>query len=577
MLAPRLKQSIDLLWNRFWSGGIANPLTAIEQITYLVFLKRLEDLDLERERVAREAGRSYASPYFGDANDQHRWSNIRLMPAKERLDYIQAEVFRWLKNIPGVEDRMRDAVFIIPSSNLLTHAMEIIDELFDASNYADLGDIYDVLGDIYEYLLSEIAEAGKNGQFRTPRHIIRAMCDLIDPQLGERICDPACGTAGFLVLAYQHILKQYTNPQTLEFEADGSPVHAYGDQLSSDDFAELRRNHLYGFDFDRTMVRLGWMNMTLHGLERPEVNYADSLGSGFYDDVISGNIMHFQKVLANPPFKGNIDKEDIHKELRWLGTKTELLFIGLILELLAIGGRAAVIVPEGVLFGSAQAHQALRRKLIEENLLDAVISLPGGVFQPYTGVKSSILVFTKGAPGVKTEQVWFYDVGADGQSLNAKRAPRAEQNDLWDMALKYRLQFGGERPAFADETTWREWSALAPEQRGLHYAQPIIANEERATGQIAVQPTLFDQQEHVTVAMFKGLRRDTLDTAKDWVVSAATLAENEYRLDAGFYKAESVDTLKYDPPQQIIGDLLEIEEQLTEGLKRLMSMLERVE
>jgi len=205
MLAPRLKKSIESLWNRFWSGGIANPLTAIEQITYLVFLKRLEDLD--SERAARHAEREYVSPYFNGPDDPHRWSQIRRIPPKERLDYVRGEVFEWFKQIEGIRDRMNDAVFVIPSPNLLTGAMEIIDELFDPANYADLGDVYDVLGDIYEHLLSEIAEAGKNGQFRTPRHIIRAMCDLIDPQLGERTCDPACGTAGFLVLAYQHILK----------------------------------------------------------------------------------------------------------------------------------------------------------------------------------------------------------------------------------------------------------------------------------------------------------------------------------------------------------------------------------
>jgi type I restriction enzyme M protein len=577
MLAPRLKKSIESLWNRFWSGGIANPLTAIEQITYLVFLKRLEDLDLERQRAAREGGRSYTSPYFGDASDPHRWSNIRRLPPEERLNYVRSDVFEWFKKIEGVKDRMSDAVFIIPSPNLLAGAMEIIDELFDPSNYAELGDIYDVLGDIYEHLLAEIAEAGKNGQFRTPRHIIRAMCDLIDPQLGERICDPACGTAGFLVLAYQHVLKQHTDPETLEFEADGSPMHAYGEQLSSEAFAGLRSNHLYGFDFDRTMMRLGWMNMTLHGLDRPQVNYADTLGSRFYERVANGEIACFQKVLANPPFTGNIDKSDIHKDLGWLGTKTELLFVGLMLELLDVGGRAAVIVPEGVLFGSTQAHRALRRKLIDENQLDAVISLPGGVFQPYTGVKTSILVFTKGASGVKTQEVWFYDVSTDGQSLNARRSQRPEQNDLWDMVLKYRLHFGRERPAFTDDATWREWSALAPEQRALRYAQPIVVNEERPTGQLAANPTLFDNQEQIVVAMFKGLRRVEIDAPKNWVISAVTLAENDYRLDAGFYKPQSLDATKYDPPQQIIGELLEIEEQITAGLKRLMNMLEEVE
>ena len=270
MLSPKLKDRIRELWNRFWSGGIANPLTAIEQITYLVFLKRLEDLDDQRAREASEAGREYKSIFSPDG-EAYRWRNIKQLHGDELLNHVRGPVFEWLKTIEGAKERMRDAIFVIPSANLLRGAIDTIDKLFVPSRNQD------TLGDIYEYLLSEIAEAGKNGQFRTPRHIIRVMCDLVNPQFGERICDPACGTGGFLVNTYQHILKNYTSADVLEFEADGSPLNLIGDQLNSEQHDELRRNHLYGFDFDRTMVRLGWMNMILHGLENPQVAYYDTL------------------------------------------------------------------------------------------------------------------------------------------------------------------------------------------------------------------------------------------------------------------------------------------------------------
>lgn len=577
MLSKSLKASIRELWNHFWAGGIANPLTAIEQITYLVFLKRLEDLDDKRVQEDKAAGRPFNSIYAGEKGETYRWSYIRRLPSEERLAHVRDSVFRWLRTLPDAGDRMQDAVFVIPSANLLQRAIEIIDRLFVTSRNED------TIGDIYEMLLSEIAEAGKNGQFRTPRHIIRAMCDLVDPQFGEKIFDPACGTGGFLINAYQHILKNNTSRESLIFEADGTALNLYGDKLSAEQFTELRRNHLYGFDIDRTMIRLGWMNMKLHGLEDPQVQYADALGSHFYAKIEQEDVGNYNVALANPPFTGNIDKTDIGKGLQSLGTtKTELLFVDLILDLLQIGGRAAVIVPEGVLFGSTSAHKKLRKKLITENQLDAVISLPGGVFQPYTGVKTSILVFNKGDStlnkGDSTKEVWFYELAADGYTLNAKRDEKPETNDLWDMLLKYCLKFKRSDPSFVDPDTWNILQDLPPEKRSLSYAQPYFRDELfEVEDNPSEQVSLFNEPETEKAKVFAGLEITDLPEAKDWSISLERLESSDYRLDAGFYKPQSTNITHYDPPQQIIGELLEIEDRIKEGLNRLLKMVEGVE
>ena len=571
MLAPQLKSKIRQLWDAFWSGGIANPLTAIEQITYLIFLKRLEDLDNERAREGHINGRPHQSIFDltpeqlktlnVDSGEVFRWSYIKQMPAEERLRHIQGPVFDWLRTLPGAEERMRDAVFVISSPNLLERAIQTIDDLFIPSRNQD------TLGDIYEMLLAEIAEAGKNGQFRTPRHIIRAMCDLVDPRPGERICDPACGTGGFLVNAYQHILKTHTSEDILKFEADGSPLYAIGDKLSTEQHLALRSNHFYGWDFDRTMVRLGWMNMIQHGMLDPQINQADTLGSRFNSLLTSGKVGEFDVVLANPPFTGSIDKSDIGESLKWLRTsKTELLFVDLIIQLLRIGGRAAVIVPEGLLFGSTRAHKRLRKKLIDENQLNAVISLPGGVFQPYTGVKTSILFFTRGG---ETKEVWFYEVTADGYSLTAKRDEQFERNDLWDMTLKSRLRFAAAypqpRPAFVDGDAWRDWQALDEEKRKITYLQPRFREEEEER-----------EGETWTVQVLDGFERAELDAARDWEAERDELAENDDNLSAGRYKPFTLQAVAYDPPAQILRELQAMEAQIQQGLDDLLRMVEGV-
>lgn len=577
MLSPQLKGQIRTLWDAFWSGGIANPLTAIEQITYLVFLKRLEILDNERSNTTPGYKSIYDFPAIKSKDEAtqeekiirpggetFRWSYIKELPSEERFIHVRKFVFDWLKELEGAEqERMRDAVFLLPSANLLTKAVDIIDDLFVPERNQD------TLGDIYEDLLNEIATAGKNGQFRTPRHIIRAMCDLVDVRYGDRVCDPACGTGGFLVNAYQHILQSSTSPDILRFKDDGTPIRAIGDQLTPEEHLELRRNHLYGFDFDRTMVRLGWMNMIQHGLENPKLNYADSLGSKFNERVAEGGDLHeaFDVVLANPPFTGNIDKNDIGETLRPLGTtKTELLFVDLILQLLKPGGRAAVIVPEGVLFGSTRAHLALRRKLIEQTQLQAVISLPGGVFQPYTGVKTSILVVLKGG---QTEKVWFYEISADGETLNAKRDPEPDHNDLWDMRLKFKLRYGQQPPAFIrpHEEEWQAWQVLSEEERTQRYLQPIFSQVEETN----------DEGHHLQVPEVNDFETISIATTKDWLASLAALADTDNSLSAGRYKPFVLETSEHISPSELIGDLQILESKIQSGLETLLKMVENKE
>lgn len=571
MLPPQLKREIGQLRDYFWSSGIANPLAAIEQITYLVFLKRLEDLN---PNVIPE---------------EYRWSNFKHLSGDALLKRVQGDVFRWLRLLdtddPQAQEsesesseddadkkmrqkhqgRMSDAVFLIPHATLLLRAIDTIDKLFIPSRNQD------IQGDIYEHLLSEIAQAPKNGQFRTPRHIIRTMCDLVNPQWNDRICDPACGTAGFLVNAYQHVLKTHTDPANLVFEGDGTPMNTLegrpfnmvGENLSPEQDKYLRENALYGYDFDKTMVRLGWMNLIQHGIEKPKVNYANTLGSAFNQKIQSGEVGDFSVILANPPFTGSLDKTDIGETLQDLKTKkTELLFIELILQLLAIGGRAAVIVPEGVLFGSSKAHKALREKLVAENTLRGVISLPGGVFQPYTSVKTSILLFNKGG---KTDEVWFYEVAKDGKTLDDRRTPRPQENDLWDLTLKYRLQFEESAPAFVDGETWKQWQAMEPKRRSVSYARPIIKTE------------IFRSEEPedpFPVDIFKGLETEELTEPKNWSSSTEDISGNDRDLYAGRYKPLSLITEKYDPPAQIISELQYLESTIQSKLNSLLSMIE---
>jgi len=461
---PELKSKIDQLWNKFWSGGISNPLTAIEQITYLLFMKRLDELDQKRQADARDGWSDpYQSKFEGtwippeERNwsvakqrpiDKRtlRWSEFKHMQAEEMLQHVQGKVFPFLKDLNGAESNfthhMKNAVFIIPKSALLVEAVKTIDEIFEVmeKDSRENGQAFqDIQGDVYEMLLAEIATAGKNGQFRTPRHIIKLMAELVQPQLGHRIADPACGTGGFLLGAYQYIVTQLAikaGTKNLESDEDGFVRTSVAAALTEKAQTILQES-LYGYDIDATMVRLGLMNLMMHGIDEPHIDYQDTLSKSYNEEG------EYDVVLANPPFTGSIDKGDINENLQLSTTKTELLFVENIYRLLKKGGTACVIVPQGVLFGSGGAFRTLRQLLVDRCDLKAVITLPSGVFKPYAGVSTAILLFTK-VWGAKdkvakpaTEHVWFYEMVADGYSLDDKRAKQDGYGDLQDIIAKY--------------------------------------------------------------------------------------------------------------------------------------------
>jgi len=453
-LNPKLKALIEKLWDRFWSGGISNPLSAIEQITYLLFMKQLDDLDLKREKDAEFTREPFTSRFLGsfflpgDTKKKKpidkatlRWSHFKHMKAELMLTHVQQKVFPFIKNLNGSGStftrHMDNAVFLIPSANLLQGAVSIIDDIFveierEAREEGHL--FQDIQGDVYEMLLNEISSAGKNGQFRTPRHIIKFITELVDPKLGNRICDPACGTAGFLLDAYQYIVTQLAkrNPpkgKLFEPDDDGFIRSSLSGMLTQNN-KDILDQSLYGYDFDATMVRLALMNLMMHGVDNPNVDYQDTLSKRFSEEG------KYDIVVANPPFTGSIDKGEISELLHLKTTKTELLFLERIFTLLRVGGTAGVIVPQGVLFGSASAFVAARKKLVEEAELKAVVALPSGVFKPYAGVATAILVFTRGG---KTEQTWFSRIDNDGLSLDDKRQ-RIAGSDLPSVVEQWKVR-----------------------------------------------------------------------------------------------------------------------------------------
>jgi type I restriction enzyme M protein len=426
MLEPELESKINKLWNAFWAGGMSNPLSAIEQISYLIFMKRLDDLDTHHMNAAKARGHAYKSVFV--RSEDCRWSDWKHMNADAMYKHVTEVVFPFVKNLRNGEDTlyskyMKDAQFLIPKPSLLQEAVTLIDEI-------EMGERPDVQGDIYEHLLGELKSAGKNGQFRTPRHIIRMMIELVDPDIGQKICDPACGTGGFLVGAYQYILKKYTSPDMVKIDEDGTPHDLIGDKIVKKEHWDiLWKETFYGFDFEPTMIRIALMNMILHGIMEPNIEQIDTLSKRFEQKPV------YDVVFANPPFAGYVDKSDINDNFKIDTTKTELLFLELFYNLLSVGGKAAVIVPNGVLFGSSNAHVKARKLLLENSDLQAVISMPSGIFQPYSGVGTAVLVFVKGG---KTEKVWFYDMKADGYSLDQKRDFVDGKGDIPDIVKKFK-------------------------------------------------------------------------------------------------------------------------------------------
>lgn len=425
MLDTELKSKINQLWDKFWSGGISNPLQAIEQMSYLLFMKRLEDEDIAREQNSQLSGEKYGSIFEG--NEECKWSKWSNLPADDILDHVRDEVFPFLRKLGGEDSLyatyMTDAVFTIPTPSLLIEAVKIIDGMHIKEQNRD------TKGDIYEYLLSELKTAGKNGQFRTPRHIIKMMVELANPKIGQAVCDPACGTAGFLVSAYEHILKNNTSGDLIKIDEQGNEYNFKADKLSDKQWEILRNSTLWGFDIDQTMTRISLMNLMMHGIADPKIKQINTLSTR-YDEA-----NHYDIVLANPPFKGSIDASEISGELTISTKKTEILFLELMYNILSSGGKCAVIVPDGVLFGNSKAHKKIRAKLLEECRLDAVISMPSGVFKPYAGVSTGVLVFTKGEP---TKNVWFYDMTSDGYSLDDKRTFIDGKGDITDIIEKFK-------------------------------------------------------------------------------------------------------------------------------------------
>ncbi len=452
MITGELKNRIDSLWTDFWTGGITNPLTVIEQITFLMYSRLLDMQERKDEQRAAVTGKEVASR-FGEADQNCRWGNWRHLGGSEMLPHVRDRVFphfrRLAERSTGQGSQfaafMKDAQLMIQKESLLVKAVNAVQDL-----PLERGEVQ---GDLYEYLLSKLTTAGINGQFRTPRHIIRMMVELMQPQPTDRICDPACGTAGFLIEAYEYLLREHSSTVGKHVEVvDGEEQVTYSGDLLSEHRDHIDTDMFHAYDFDATMLRIATMNLVMHGVTKPDVHYQDTLSQSFQERHPKGSKNAFDLILANPPFKGSLDDQDVAPDiLRTVKTKkTELLFIGLILRMLKVGGRSATIVPDGVLFGSSKAHIQLRQHLIENNQLEAVISLPSGVFRPYAGVSTAIIIFSKGG---KTEDVFFYDVQADGFSLDDKRIKIGDgKGDLPDLQARF-LQWREGCGDFSDRTS----------------------------------------------------------------------------------------------------------------------------
>lgn len=498
MITGELKNKIDSLWEIFWTGGLTNPLDVIEQMTYLMFIRDLDDADNLRMKESAMLGLPYQSVFadeveIGDrtiAGSQLKWSVFHDFPAQKMYSTVQEWVFPFIKELHGDKESayakyMGDAIFKIPTPLLLDKIVTAMDDIYDQMAQIKKGD---TRGDVYEYLLSKLATAGVNGQFRTPRHIIKMMVELMDPEPNDTICDPACGTSGFLVTASEY-LKEKKKEQVLF------------DRKNKDHYMNRM---FHGYDMDRTMLRIGAMNMMTHGVENPYIEYRDSLSDQNPDKEV------YSLILANPPFKGSLDYDTVSPDLLKVckTKKTELLFLALFMRMLKTGGRCACIVPDGVLFGSSKAHKAIRKAIVEENILKAVISMPSGVFKPYAGVSTAILIFTKTGHG-GTDKVWFYDMKADGFSLDDKRTP-VNENDIPDIIERY------------------------------HH---------------------LDQE------------KDRKRTEQSFFVEKSEIVENEYDLSINKYKEIEYVPVEYPPTEEIMADLKKIEAEIAEEMRKLEEML----
>ena len=490
MITGELKSKVDAIWDTMWSGGVSNPLSVIEQLTYLLFIKRLDELHTLKERKAARTGGTIEDPIFSKRQDHLRWSRFKESAPEQMFNTVKDEVFPFIKSLGATGDdegttyshHMKDALFLMPTPRVLANVVDKLDGI-------DMAD-RDTKGDLYEYMLGKIASAGQNGQFRTPRHIISMMVEMMAPTPKDVICDPACGTAGFLIAASEYLVKHHS------------------DLIYKDSKARKKFNEgtFHGYDFDPTMLRIGSMNMLLHGVENPDIRYRDSLAESDEDDAEK-----YSLILANPPFAGSLDYESTAKDLQQIvkTKKTELLFAALFLRLLQTGGRAAVIVPDGVLFGSSNAHKTLRQTIVEDQKLDAIVSLPSGVFKPYAGVSTAILFFTKTNSG-GTDHVWFYDMKADGYSLDDKRTPQPDKTDIPDILTR--------------------WSKLKAEM-------------------------------------------DRPRTAQSFMVPKAEIEANDYDLSLSRYKEVEHEATEHESPKVILERLAALEAEIAKGRAELEGML----
>lgn len=538
MLTGKLRNQVDKIWEAFWTGGISNPISVIEQFTYLLFIRRLDDIHTQREQVANAIGMPLSNPVFASEQEALRWHKLKNIDPQKMYERVRDEVFPFIKNLHDADStfaqHMKDAIFMIPKASVLDQVVQLIDQL-------DLRD-RDTNGDLYEYMLSKLSSAGTNGQFRTPRHIIRLMVALNAPVLdgdkSDTICDPAAGTCGFLMAAEEYVCARY-----------GDPV------LRHDNESHFHNRMFTGFDFDQHMLRIGAMNLLLHGVNNPTVAYRDSLSDHGEDNIREA----YSLILANPPFKGSVaydelspdllsalgkspkkaqarrkttDSGDETAEKKGPSEKSELLFLALILRLLKIGGRAGVIVPDGVLFGSTKSHQAIRQTLVEQHKLEAVISMPSGVFKPYAGVSTAILLFTRTGNG-GTDDVWFYDMQADGWSLDDKRnALLSEpQQEVLNRRLLGELgvAFDGHEQCNLPDILER-WSARDGE---------------------------------------KGRAR----SEQSFLVPKAEIVGNGYDLSINRYKQVIYKEVQYEAPQAILARIKALQKTMDEGIEALEQML----
>lgn len=565
---PRLRSQVDQLWDKFWTGGLTNPMDAIEQFSYLLFLKRLDDAENQKEKQALRLNK----PFQSSLPKEQRWSYWTNLRAEDALKHLRDVIFPALREMGAAgssfERYMQNAELKINKPNLLIEACKLIDQMeISAQNQ-------DVQGDLYEYLLSKLSIAGRNGQFRTPRHIVRMMVQMIAPKPGERIGDLAAGTAGFLVNAYQYMLETHTTPEILEYDEQGFPHHLAGDRLDDRQRKALKdKNALRGFDNDSgmTMLRIGSMNLILHGIESPQFFYTDTLSKAFNQE------REYDVILMNPPFKGAVDKADINPTLPGnQTTKTELLFIHLILRALDSGGRCAVIAPDGVLFGSSRAHVELRRKIVEENRLDGVISMPGGVFKPYAGVSTAVLFFTRGAT---TDKIWFYDMAADGLSLDDKRLPTVE-DDIPDILTCWQNRqnkaFQTQRQARLEELKNlliplnAERLALEGEIHRLTFEQAVSATGNGPVGE-ALQAAKAKLE--ALSGLLRPVRAEYEQLARQFWVSKAQVKANKYDLSASRYRQMEAEETYYEQPPVTLERMARLEAVMAEEIMALGKML----